>query len=113
MEAEIMGEEPRSEEEPEFRAEIYDHSGPKLLAGPLLLSFVFFACGQLAKGQVVRALVLWALLGGIVALMIVIVSITDPQSTARDVGVYATGSALGVLWIYQLWDAGWRSDDQS
>jgi hypothetical protein len=106
-----MTEKERSEDEPEFRAEIYDHSGPKTLGGPLIASLFFFAGGQLAKGQFLRALVLWALLGGTIALMLFASSMTDPGSTARDVVLVAGVGALCVLWFYQLWDAGWRREE--
>jgi hypothetical protein len=103
-----MIEKERVEGEPEFRAEVYDHSGPKTLAGPLVSSLFLFAGGQLAKGQFLRALTLWAVLGGIIGLMILLSSITEPQSLARVLGAYGGAGAIGLLWLYQLWDAAWR-----
>ena len=104
-----MSEERAPEPESGASAETYDHSGPRSGGIAMLASCFFFAGGQLVKGQFLRALVLWGILLGIVAILVLVATMMEPGSTARDVGLYATIGALIVLWLFQFWDAGWHS----
>lgn len=100
-----MDEEKLAEGEPEPRLEIYDHAGPKGLGLAAVASLFFFAGGQLVKGKFRRALALWACLAGVAVIMGVGASLTEPGSTARDVVLFPAIGAVGLLWIYQWWDA--------
>lgn len=89
--------------------EAYDHSPPAGFKLVGIASLLFFAGGQLVKGQFLKALGLWVLLLGLVAGGVgLTVAFTEAGSTSRSVGLAATIGAVIVLWLYQLWDAAFR-----
>jgi hypothetical protein len=87
--------------------EVYDHTVPKpKRAGlALLASWFFFGGGQLVKGHYRRFFALWGILVGLLGLFLLNTAIWEPGSTVLSVTSISSVVGIGVLWVYQLWDA--------
>jgi hypothetical protein len=88
-------------------AELYDHEvkAPEGAGVAFVASFVFFGAGQLLKGHVKRFFALWGILVGLVGLLELLCTLTEPESAARGLSAIVIGLAIFLLWCYQLYDA--------